>query len=55
MDGAQADAARVTIGGVSLDRTPDLDKAERGWTTKDGSLTIKLPDRFERMEIRIER
>ncbi|HMC23265.1 MAG TPA: TIM-barrel domain-containing protein, partial [Thermoanaerobaculia bacterium] len=51
----QADAARVTIGGVSLDRTPDLDKAERGWTTKDGSLTIKLPDRFERMEIRIER
>jgi alpha-glucosidase len=51
---SQADAARVSVGGVSLLRAADLEKAERGWTAKDGSLTIKLPDRFERVEIRIE-
>jgi alpha-glucosidase len=52
---SQAGAARVSVGGVSLDRVADLDKAERGWTTRDGSLMIKLPDRFERIEIRTER
>ena len=51
---SQADAARVSVGGVSLLRVADLEKAERGWTARDGSLMIKLPDRFERTEIRIE-
>jgi alpha-glucosidase len=47
-------AARVSVGGVSLPQTADLEKAERGWNMKDGSVMIKLPDRFERLEIRIE-
>ena len=51
---SQSDPARVSVGGVSLTRVADLEKADRGWTTKDGSLLIKLPDRFERLEIRIE-
>jgi hypothetical protein len=51
---SQADAARVSVGGVSLSRVVDLEKAERGWTGKDGLLMIKLPDRFDRVEIRIE-
>ncbi len=37
-----------------LPRVDDLDKVERGWMAKDGSLMIKFPDRFERVEIRIE-
>jgi alpha-glucosidase len=46
---------RMQAGTVrDLPRVDDLDKAERGWTTKDGSLMIKLPDRFERVAIRIE-
>jgi alpha-glucosidase len=51
---SQGDAARVFVNGVSLSRVADLEKLERGWSVKDGSLTIKLPDRFERVEIRIE-
>ncbi len=51
---SQADAAGVSVGGVSLPRVADLEKVDRGWTAKDGSLLIKLPDRFERVEIRID-
>jgi alpha-glucosidase len=53
---SQADAARVSVNGASLSRVSatELEKAQRGWTVKDGSLMIKLPDRFERVEIRIE-
>jgi alpha-glucosidase len=58
---SQADAQRVSVrtGGaaaVSLTRmnAVELEKAERGWTATDGSLTLKLPDRFERVEIRID-
>jgi hypothetical protein len=51
---SQADAANVSVAGVSLSRVADLEKVERGWSVKDGSLMIKLPDRFERVEIRIE-
>jgi alpha-glucosidase len=50
----RSNAQRVSVGGVSLPRADDLDKVERGWTTGNGSLLIKLPDRFERLEIRIE-
>jgi alpha-glucosidase len=45
---------RVSVGGVPLPHVDDIDKSERGWSTRDGSLIIKLPDRFERTEIRIE-
>ena len=48
-----AEATRVQIGGASLARADELEKAERGWTIRDGSLLIKVPDRFERLEIRI--
>ena len=53
---SQADAAGVAVGGVSLPRVKatELEKADRGWASKDGSVTIKLPDRFERVEIRID-
>ena len=51
---SQAESARVSVGGVSLSRVADLEKVERGWTARDGSLMIKLPDRFEQVEIRIE-
>jgi alpha-glucosidase len=51
---SQAGAARVSVGGVALSRADDLQKAERGWSAKDGSVMIKVPDRFERLEIRIE-
>jgi len=40
------DAKRVLVNGAELAR----DK----WTIRDGSLVINVPDRFERMEIRIE-
>ena len=36
-----------------LPEVEDLAKVERGWTAKDGVLTIKLPDRFEKGQIRI--
>jgi alpha-glucosidase len=49
----RSNAQRVSVGGVSLMRADDLDKVERGWTIKDGSVFVKIPDRFERMEIRI--
>ena len=51
---SQGEAANVSVAGVSLSRVADLEKVERGWTVRDGSLMIKLPDRFERVEIRIE-
>jgi hypothetical protein len=53
---SQSDASRVSAGGVALARmsADELQKAERGWSVRDGSLTIKIPDRFERVEIRIE-
>ncbi len=47
-------ASRVTIGGAALPRVDDLDQAERGWNARDGSVVIRMPDRFERVEIRIE-
>ncbi len=50
---SQASAANVSVGGSSLPRVDDLQKAERGWSAKNGSVMIKLPDRFERTEIRI--
>ncbi|MCU1246260.1 MAG: Alpha-glucosidase [Acidobacteria bacterium] len=52
---SQADTARVWGGGAALPRVDDLQKAERGWTVKDGAVVVKMPDRFERVEIRIER
>jgi len=42
----QTNVSRVTVNGTELAR----DK----WTIRDGSLAINMPDRFERMEIRIE-
>ena len=30
-----------------------LETAERGWGVSNGSIAIRLPDRFERMEIHI--
>ena len=53
---SQSDAAQVSMGGVSLSRmnAMELAKADRGWSTKNGSVVIKLPDRFERVEIRID-
>ncbi|HUP47456.1 MAG TPA: glycoside hydrolase family 31 protein [Thermoanaerobaculia bacterium] len=49
-------AERLSVGGAPLRRmTPaDLEKAERGWTMRDASVVVKLPDRFERIQIRIE-
>lgn len=46
-------AASVSVGGVALPRVDALQKVERGWTEGAGALLIKLPDRFERVEIRI--
>ncbi len=53
---SRADAERVLVGGAQLPRLEpdDLDKAERGWTAANGSLIIKMPDRFERVEIRVQ-
>ena len=53
---SQPDAARVSVAGASLSRlnAMELAAAERGWGVKDGSIVIKMPDRFERMEIAIE-
>jgi alpha-glucosidase len=48
-------AARVSLGGIALARTDDLEKAERGWTIRDDTLHVKFPDRFERVEVRVER
>ncbi len=42
---------RTIAKAVSVNGTP-LPSAD--WTTKEGVVTIKMPDRFERMEIRIE-
>ncbi|HEX9501153.1 MAG TPA: TIM-barrel domain-containing protein, partial [Thermoanaerobaculia bacterium] len=42
---------RTIAKAVSINGTP---LAAADWTTKDGVVTIKMPDRFERMEIRIE-
>lgn len=47
-------ASRVTVAGTELPRVDDLDKAERGWTVGRGAVAIKMPDRFERVEVRIE-
>jgi alpha-glucosidase len=41
---SRANATRVTVNGVEV----------QGWTVRDGSLVITMPDRFERMEIRID-
>ena len=51
---SQADASSVSVNGAALPRVAELEKADRGWSAKDGSLVIKLPDRFERTEIRID-
>jgi alpha-glucosidase len=54
---SEAGAVSVSSGSgasVTLARVDDLEKAERGWTSRDGSLVIKLPDSAERVEIRIE-
>ncbi len=45
----------VSVNGVALSQVSDLDKADRGWTSKDGAVMIRFPDRFERTEVRIER
>jgi alpha-glucosidase len=52
----QISASRVTVNGAPLTRigVEMLASAERGWTMYDGSLYIKMPDPFERTEIRIE-
>ena len=47
-------ATSVTIGGVPLAHVDDLTKVDRGWNVSAGSVTIKLPDRFEPLEIRVE-
>ncbi len=39
-------ATRVTVGGAELPRDQ--------WTVRDGSVVITMPERFERVEIRIE-
>jgi alpha-glucosidase len=49
----RSEGASVRVGGVVLPRVDDLAKAERGWTSRDRSVMIKLPDRFERVEIRV--
>ncbi|GAC1437973.1 MAG: glycoside hydrolase family 31 protein [Thermoanaerobaculia bacterium] len=51
---SQSDAAAVRVDGVALPRVTDVAKAERGWNSANGLVTVKLPDRFERTEIRIE-
>lgn len=53
---AQSDASRVSVGGAPLSRmsAEELQKAERGWSVKDGTVTVRMPDRFERVEVRIE-
>jgi alpha-glucosidase len=53
---SQSESSRVSAGGVALSRmsAEELQKAERGWSVSDGTMTIKMPDRFERVEIRIE-
>ena len=48
------EASRVTVGGVALARAEDLDKSASGWTVRDGSLIIKLPDTTQRLEIKFE-
>jgi alpha-glucosidase len=48
------DASRVTVSGAELARVDDFDAAERGWTVRDGSVMIKVPDGFARTEIRID-
>jgi alpha-glucosidase len=49
-------AVSVASGSASLRRLTEAEweKAERGWMTKEGSLRVKLPDRFEPVEIRID-
>jgi alpha-glucosidase len=47
--------ASVSVAGSALARADDLAKAERGWTVRDGSVLIKMPDTFQRVEIRIEK
>ncbi|HVR44075.1 MAG TPA: glycoside hydrolase family 31 protein [Thermoanaerobaculia bacterium] len=58
---SRADVARVSVrvgsaAAVSLPRFPpeNLEAAGRGWTASEGSLIVRLPDSFERTEIRIE-
>lgn len=46
-------ATRVTIGGTALAQVEDLDKVDRGWTVREGTVRIKLPDTFERLEISV--
>jgi alpha-glucosidase len=44
-----------TAGAVrDIPRVEDLGKVDRGWNAKDGVITIKMPDRFERVQIRID-
>lgn len=48
------DATRVSVGGAALPRVDDLEKAERGWTVREGAVVVKVRDAFERVEFRIE-
>ena len=55
----QAERVSVKTGSAaaaSLTRltAEDFAKADRGWTARNGAVVIKLPDRFEPTEIRIE-
>jgi len=58
---SQTDAANVSVrsGNTAAVSLPRLNlsewvQAERGWSVRDGSLVIKMPDGFERVEIRVE-
>ena len=58
---SQSDAARISVrsGAADPGLLPRLDadgwrKTEPGWMVRDGSIVIRMPDRFERTEIRIE-
>ncbi|MEO6258806.1 MAG: glycoside hydrolase family 31 protein [Thermoanaerobaculia bacterium] len=52
---SQADAASVFLGNVALPRLSpsQWETAESGWSTREGSVVVRMPDRFERTEIRI--
>lgn len=49
-------AGAVTAGGTALPRVTAeaMAATERGWNSANGSVVIRMPDSFEKMEIRIE-
>jgi len=53
---SRTDAAKVSLQGAVLPRLApaQLAQAERGWSVRDGSLVIRMPDTFEAMRIAIE-